>query len=141
MTSNGDLVLLDTSAALALVDPTHQFHGAVLDAVSGHSLGLSGHAAHELFSVLTRLPFPARLSAPDAARLIATNFPGTKHLSAPASARLTEELAELGVVGGAVFDALVAACARQHGVKLITCDQRAQSTYSTLKVAYLLVTD
>ncbi|MFN0155587.1 MAG: PIN domain-containing protein, partial [Gaiella sp.] len=57
-----DVVLVDTSVAIALVTSDHQQHKVVFDALGGRRLGLSGHAAFETFSVLTRLPPPARRS-------------------------------------------------------------------------------
>lgn len=38
-------------------------------------------------------------------------------------------LAELGVIGGAVYDALIATTAVSHGCELLTCDERAVPTY------------
>ena len=140
MASNDDVLLLDTSAALALIDPSNLCHLAVRDAVRGRTLGLSGHAAFEFFSVTTRLPFPARLSGADAKRLSAVNFPETRHLDAQASGALVAEFADLGILGGAVFDGLVAACARAHALTLVTCDTRAQQTYDLLGTSYKLLT-
>lgn len=137
--SSDDILLLDTSAALALIDPANPYHAAVFDATRGHGLGLSGHAAFETFSVATRLPFPSRLSGADAARLIATNFPHTRHLDPQVGDGLLGEFATLGIVGGAVFDGLVAACARAHKLVLVTCDRRARPTYDLLGVDYRLI--
>jgi predicted nucleic acid-binding protein len=44
------------------------------------------------------------------------------------------EMAEAGISGGAIFDALVAAAAREHGLVLATRDSRARSTYRALGV-------
>lgn len=41
-------------------------------------------------------------------------------------------MAEAGISGGAIFDALVAAAAREHGLVLATRDGRARSTYRAL---------
>jgi len=51
-----DVVLLDTSAAIALIVEDHEAHSVTLNAVGGRRLGLSGHAWFETYSVLTRLP-------------------------------------------------------------------------------------
>ena len=139
MASNDDVLLLDTSAALALVDPTNKHHGAVLEATRGRRMGLSGHAEFEMLSVLTRLPYPARLSGADATRLLVRNFPETRHIDSQTSAELAAESADLGILGGAVYDGLVAACARTHGLPLITCDRRALPTYEALGIAYQIV--
>jgi predicted nucleic acid-binding protein len=47
--------------------------------------------------------------------------------------------AALGLAGGAVYDGLVAATAREHRLPLITCDRRAESTYRALGVNYELL--
>ncbi|MCL2781608.1 MAG: type II toxin-antitoxin system VapC family toxin [Actinomycetia bacterium] len=139
MTPNAEVLLLDTSAALALIDLASPRHQAVLAVARGHRLGLSGHAAFEVLSLATRLPFPHRLSGADAARLITTNFPDTRYLDEATATTLPSEFARLGVLGGSVYDGLVAACARTHGLTLLTCDRRARPTYDLLGVSYRLI--
>jgi predicted nucleic acid-binding protein len=43
-------------------------------------------------------------------------------------------LAASGIAGGAVYDALVGACALEHGVVLATRDRRALGSYRALEV-------
>ena len=64
--------------------------------------------------------------------LLERNFPGSWFLDAAATTMLTEELASLGIAGGAVYDALVGAAARHHGLRLLTSDRRALRTYASL---------
>lgn len=64
----------------------------------------------------------------------ARTFPETQHLAPSTASGLLAELAELGLAGGAVFDALVGAVARQARVPLISCDRRAAATYHALGV-------
>ena len=97
-------------------------------------MGLAGHAAFETFSVLTRLPPPDRLSPQAAQRLIEVNFPHTRFLSSQTSASLVGRLSVSGISGGAVYDALVAAAAAEHGLTLVTRDARAVGTYRALGV-------
>ena len=47
--------------------------------------------------------------------------------------------AELGIIGGAVYDGLVAAAAEAHGLLLLSCDPSGLSTYQTLGVQFELV--
>lgn len=101
---------------------------------------MSGHAAVELLSVLTRLPPPHRLTPAAASRLEETNFPESRFLSATETKRLLRELTEAGLAGGALYDGLVGAAARQHKLLLTTCDRRAQPTYRLLGVDYELLT-
>jgi len=129
------VVLLDTSAAIALLVEDHEAHAATLDAIRGRRLGLAGHAWFETYSVLTRLPAPLRRSPADAGHLLARNFPATGFLAEAEAARLGDEFARLGISGGAVYDALVGAAARQHGRPLVTGDARAKPVYEALGVA------
>lgn len=134
MATSADPVLLDTSAAIALVRPDQDGHRAVRTRLTGRSMGLAGHAAFETFSVLTRLPPPQRLTPKAAARLIATNFPATVHLSPTRALDLIDTLARLGIPGGAVYDALVGAVAVEHGLRLVSLDRRAEPVYRSLGV-------
>lgn len=129
-----EVVLLDTSAAIALTLKDHDQHDATLARVRGKQLGLAGHAWFESYAVLTRLPGGRRRSPADAARLLAQNFPASVFLSEAASRDLSAELARLTISGGAVYDALVGAAAREHGQPLFSRDTRAESTYEALGV-------
>ncbi|NMM22043.1 MAG: type II toxin-antitoxin system VapC family toxin [Phycicoccus sp.] len=124
--------LLDTSAALAFVQPSHAAHLTTFAALVDRPKGLAGHAAFETFSVLTRLPPPDRLTPQATQRLIEVNFPHTRFLSSERSAALVAQLAASGVSGGAVYDALVAAVAAEHGLRLVSRDARAAGTYRAM---------
>lgn len=130
----GDDRLVDTSVAVALVVADHEHHIRTTAALDGHRLGLSGHAAFETFSVLTRLPPPARRTPEAVGRLLAFDFPITRFLSEAAAQAQLERLGGLRLSGGSVYDALVAAAAEEHGITLVTRDRRAMSTYRALDV-------
>lgn len=132
-------LLVDTSVAVALSVADHDGRAACCAVVEGRRIGLAGHAAFETFSVLTRLPAPARRTAAAIGRLIAVNFPHTRFLGPEAAASLHGRLAGLGVSGGAVYDALVGATAVEHGVPLVTRDRRALGTYRALDVDLVVV--
>lgn len=117
----------------------HEAHAVTHAAVSGMRLGLAGHAAYETFSVITRLPEPSRVSPALAVRILRHNFPHSEHISARRTASLFAELADAGISGGAVYDALVGAAAREHGRPLVTRDARALRTYQALGVEVVLV--
>ena len=127
-------LLVDTSVAIALIVADHAAHESVTAVIGGRALGLAGHAAFETFSVLTRLPAPLRRTPAAARRLIDENFPATRFLGGRAAARLLERLPDLGISGGAVYDAVVAATAAEHGLVLATRDRRALATYRALDV-------
>jgi toxin FitB len=133
------VALLDTSTAVALVVEDHEAHAATLEAVRGRRLGLAGHAWFETYSVLTRLPASRRRSPADVIRILAHNFPASAFLGEEGAVELGRDLARLGISGGAVYDALVGAAARQHGLKLVSNDLRARPVYDALGVAIEII--
>ncbi len=137
--SRDALLLVDTSVAVALTVADHRNHGAVIDALAGSRLGLAGHAAFETYSVLTRLPGPARRTPATVARLLAANFPHSRFLGDGATAALLARLPAAGIAGGSVYDALVGAAAAEHGLPLATRDARALDTYRALDVDFRLL--
>jgi predicted nucleic acid-binding protein len=124
--------LVDTSVAVALVAADHARHTSTLAALTGTRLGLAGHAWFETYSVLTRLPPPARRSPASIVQALRHNFPATRFLDPEAAAALGDELASRGIAGGSVYDALVGATARQHDLVLVTRDRRALAVYHAL---------
>ena len=127
-------LLVDTSVAVPLVLTDHEHHEQTFRALRGGRLGLAGHAAFETFSVLTRLPPPARKTPVIVARLVANRFPDTRFLGAAAAASLLGAFETAGIAGGAVYDALVGATANEHGLPLATRDRRALDIYRALGV-------
>ena len=132
-------LLIDTSVAVALVTAGHEHHQVTRRAVGDRTCGLSGHAAFETFSVLTRLPPPNRRTPAVIAQMLAHNFPGSRFLSSQGAHRLHTRLASLGIAGGAVYDALVAATAAEHQITLATRDRRAAETYRALDIDFELI--
>lgn len=137
--SFGADLLVDTSVAVALTVSDHSGHIATSQALSGYRLGLCGHAAFEAYSVLTRLPGPARRTPASVARLLEANFPHSRFLSESAAAQLLTQLAAKGIAGGSVYDALVAGAALKHRMTLATRDRRALDTYRALGVEIELI--
>ena len=133
-------VAVDTSVAVPLLVRSHQHHADVVRWWDGQELALSGHALAETYSVLTRLPGDARLSADDAARLLDTRFTTPLTLSGSRAGKVLSALSRLGIAGGAVYDGLVALAAQEHGLPLATRDARARGTYDAVGVKVILVT-
>jgi len=127
-------LLVDTSVAVALSVADHEHHDDTFDALQDRRLGLAGHAAFETFSVLTRLPAPARRTPATVARLLAKSFPHSRFLGADASRLLLGRLDAIGIAGGSVYDALVGAAAAEHGLPLASRDRRALEIYRALDV-------
>jgi predicted nucleic acid-binding protein len=133
--------LVDTSVAIAVVVEDHEHHTSTMRAVAHRNMGLAGHAAFETFSVLTRLPAPARRSPEAVQRLLSTNFPLTKYLSPLGAQALLSHLPTLGIAGGSVIDALVGAAALESGLVLFTRDVRAIRVYRALQVDVEVIRD
>lgn len=130
----GPAILVDTSVAVSLCVADHETHDQVTAALDGRRLGLAGHAAFESFSVLTRLPPPARRPPAIVARLLRENFPASRFLSADGASELLARVGEGKITGGAIHDALVGATAIEHRLPLATLDRRALDTYRVLGV-------
>jgi predicted nucleic acid-binding protein len=122
--------LLDTNCLVAAVSSWHGHHEATRREIerryaAGEELVLSAHSLAEAFSVLTRLPEPHRLSPEDALALIEANWGETRlvALTAPDYRVTLRRCRDASIGGGAVYDALIAACARKARVStLVTWD-------------------
>jgi predicted nucleic acid-binding protein len=123
---------LDTSVAIPLLVQTHSAHDAVVRWWDGREIALSGHAVAETYSVLTRLPGDLRVAPADAARLLRERFSAPLQLKPRTAAGLPEILSELGIAGGAVYDALVGLAAVERAATLATRDARAAATYEAV---------
>ncbi len=132
-------VAVDTSVAVPLVVRSHLRHAEVVRWWAGQEVALSGHALAETYSVLTRLPGDARLSAEDAARLLDARFTAPLMLSGQQARKVHATLSRLGIAGGAVYDGLVALAAKEHDLPLATRDARARGTYDAVGVTVVLV--
>jgi predicted nucleic acid-binding protein len=122
---------------VAAFAPWHEHHERAAAAIRDVG-GLIAHVELETYSVLTRMPPPRRAPAPLVGTFLRERFPGER-LELPTSERrgLIDRLAFAGIAGGAVYDALIAACAAAHGVALVTLDERALSVYELFDVPLL----
>jgi predicted nucleic acid-binding protein len=129
----------DTSVLVPALVSWHPHHDSARRAVREGLERVPAHVLLECHSVLTRLPAPHRIS-PDRAAEVLTHL-DVKAVSLPAS-RHRDLIADLGLArikGGAVYDALVAATARHHDLRLLTRDRRARATYDAIGVGYTLL--
>ena len=133
-------IAVDTSVAIPLVVRSHHDHAAVARWWNGQEVALTGHSLAEAYSVLTRLPGDARLAPADAAQLMNARFSVPLVLSRSLTRKLPDTLSRLGLAGGAVYDALVALAAKEHGAALATRDARARGTYDAVGVTVIVVT-
>lgn len=127
-------VLLDTSVAVALLVTSHVAHGVVSASLGGRSVALSGHALHETYAVLTRLPGDARVAPADAVHLLRERLEPPVLLDSRSVRSAPAVLAGHGVSGGATYDGLVALAALSAALPLASRDRRALSTYRLLGV-------
>ena len=132
---------MSTSAAVPYLMASHVAHRVTRRHLRGRALVLTGHSLVETYSVLTRLPRDARVSPPDAVRLIEANFGEPAILEPDEAASVPQLLAPLGIAGGATYDALVALAARASSLPLATRDTRAATTYVALGIEVDLIGD
>jgi predicted nucleic acid-binding protein len=123
------MIAVDTSVAVAAFASWHERHEQARQALDDDAR-LVAHCAVETYSVLTRLPVPHRAPGALVQQFLDMQFPDP-HLTLPARAqqRLPRRFVELGLKGGAVYDALVALTAAHAGAALVTCDRRALDVY------------
>ncbi len=128
------MIVADTSVVVPAIATWHEAHEACRSAIA-ETEAIVGHVAVETFSVLTRLPEQSRLSPEITATMIARLFPGALlALSADGVRSFLSTLSRMGLVGGAVYDALVAYTALDAGASLMTRDRRALPTYAAIGV-------
>jgi len=114
----------DSSVLVPALLPDHVHHArsfAAFAAASRKNAGCAAHSLAEVYSTLTRYPGKQRLSAESAAllvqevehRLTLVGLDGDEYLAA------INRIAGMGIVGGAVYDALIAACAAKAKADMV----------------------
>jgi len=118
--------LLDTSCVVAAVCSWHEHHETTRREIerryaAGEAPVLAAHSLAEAYSVLTRLPEPHRLRPADALGLIEANWSHARlvALSGQDYRRTLRRCRDAGIGGGAVYDALIAECARKAKVSTV----------------------
>ena len=131
--------VVDTSVVVAAFASWHEQH-APADSVVAAGSRLVAHCAIEAFSVLTRLPPPHRAPAHLVSEYLAARFPDPYvALDSDGYRVLVFRLVELGITGGAAYDALVATTAFAVGATLVSCDRRAAQVYQRVGVQFRLL--
>ena len=114
----------DSSVLVPALLPDHVHHArsfAAFAAASRKNAGCAAHSLSEVYSTLTRCPGKQRLSAESAAllvreieqRLTLVWLDGDEYFAA------IKRVAAMGIVGGAVYDALIAACASKADADVV----------------------
>lgn len=133
------MIAVDTSVVVAGFASWHEGHRAASAILDGNPR-VPGHVLIETWSVLTRLPIPHRAPPEIVTRFLQQRFaeppltlPPRSHLA------LLERASREGIVGGSVYDALIAEIVRRAGATLITRDRRALPVYDRIGVDYELI--
>lgn len=133
--------IADASVVVAAASPWHESHKASFAALATTRPGIVAHAAVETYSALTRMPEPHRMHPADVGRFLEDWFEDRWiGLTAAAQRRLLARLAEIGIHGGATYDALIGATAAAEGATLVTADRRALVSYALVGADVELVT-
>jgi len=106
---------------VAAVSSWHEHHERAINEIQSRlkkkqRMIVAAHSLIEAYAVLTRLPAPHRISAKDARTILQANFVGnvrTIALGASEYRSLLDFASGAGISGGRVYDALIAATARQ----------------------------
>ena len=128
------MIAIDTSVVVAAFASWHEDHATAARALRDHP-DLPAPVALEAYAVLTRLPPPHRASAGIVRDFLARAFP-VAWLTLPDDGwpRLLDALRDLGVMGGASYDAVIGLTALHNGRELLTLDRRAHRTYDLVGV-------
>lgn len=118
--------LPDTSCLVALLCSWHEHHAATLKEMnhrkrSGETVVLAAHSLVETFAVLTRIPYPYRLSEKDAWELLAANFSKSEVVALTSRQYwgVLKMCRDSGISGGQIYDAVIAQCARRAKANLL----------------------
>lgn len=120
-------ILLDTSILVAAMVEAHPAHAQGMAwfkrATNGSDEGfVSAHSLAETYSILTTLPVQPHISPSEARLLIQHNVIQkfeVVNLSSEDYAYVIDLLAEIGVIGGATYDALILRAAANAGVDIV----------------------
>lgn len=118
-------VLFDTSVLVAAMVEAHPLHGRALPWLRRARSGeleflVASHTLAELYAVLSSYPARPRISPGAAWRLVRDNVEKPAKVVSLSTADygvVIKNVAELGVSGGAVYDALVARAADKAGAE------------------------
>lgn len=132
-------VAVDTSVLIPALAAWHASHLAARSVLAAGGVTIPVHVLLECYSVLTSLPSPHRIPAAVAATVIRNLESEVVGLPPAEQREVVATLGSAGIRGGAVYDGLVAAVAKSHGLTLVTADRRARPTYDAVGVTYRIL--
>lgn len=122
-------VLFDTSVLIAAIVEAHPMHSHAFPWLKRAKLLefemlVASHTLAELYAVLTTLPVSPRIAPDIAKRLINKNIEATAKIISLSShdyITIIENLADSGLSGGVIYDALIVKAAQKSGAdKILT---------------------
>jgi predicted nucleic acid-binding protein len=130
----------DSSVVIAALAPWHVAHTVAREALAKADLGLVAHVAYETTSALSRMPEGRRIAPDVVLEALGRRFRSEwLALNGPQARSALTLAVAAGVRGGALYDALIAATARQHDARILSADRRAKPAYEAVgaDIAYL----
>jgi predicted nucleic acid-binding protein len=128
------VIVPDTNTVVAALASHHDAHERAVDAL-GDAPRLIVHVAFETSSVLSRMPHGQRMEATIVLDALERKFPEPwLSLDRDGQRSCLRRAVDAGLYGGALYDALIAATAAEHGATLLSADHRAGATYEAMGV-------
>lgn len=129
----------DTSLIIAAMSEWHLSNGAARSRLA-EIAWLPAHVLAESVSVLSRLPNGHAVPVSDAVSLVRRLADGrVRQLPAARYLLALTAVGSAGLPGGAVYDAIIGATAREHDATLLTFDHKAQRTYVAVGASFELL--
>lgn len=100
---------------------------------------LPAHTIAESVAVLSRMPRGLAIPLHTATALVRKLCPTARQLRADRYFLTLSAIGAAGLGGGAVYDAIIGATAREHDATLLTLDHRAQRTYLAVGARFELL--
>jgi predicted nucleic acid-binding protein len=129
------MIAVDSSVVIAALAPWHEAHSSARAAIIEAEVRLPAHVAFETTSALSRMPKGRRIGPAVVLEALERGF--TQPWLSLSSGALRDALrraVEVGVRGGALYDALIAATAATHDAEILSADRRARRTYRAMGV-------
>jgi predicted nucleic acid-binding protein len=129
------LIAPDSSVLIPALASSFAGHERCVAALAGRSPRLISHVAFETTSVLSRMPEGLRMTPLSVRDALDVDFPDSwLALDARGQRDCLHRAVDAGLRGGALYDALIAATAREHGATLLSADRRAREAYEAIGV-------
>jgi predicted nucleic acid-binding protein len=129
------LIAPDSSVLIPALASNYEGHERCVAALAGRSPRLISHVAFETTSVLSRMPEGLRTTPVSVRDALEQDFPDQwLALDAVGQRACLSRAVDAGLRGGALYDALIAAIAAEHGATLLSADRRASEAYEAMGV-------